>query len=492
MKNKIFIEKARKVHGDRYDYSLVEYVNKNTKVKIICKKHGEFLKIPNIHIRNGDCPKCVRSVPTTDEFIENARKVHGDRYDYSFVEYTHSKQKVKIICKVHGMFEQIPNNHLGGADCYECSGTPKSNTEKFILESNEVHHNRYDYSLVNYIDAHTSVQIICKEHGVFDSKPYTHKAGHGCKICAYESNGVMCRNTNDKFKDDANKIHSDLYDYSLVDYVTNKKKVKIICKVHGLFEQTPASHLRGQCCPKCTSHISKPEIEVFEFVKTLSDNVMQSNRKIIKPKELDIFCNTNKIAIEFNGLYWHSSKSFETHEEFKNKHLYKTIECEKLDIRLFHIFENEWNDKKEIWKSILTNAFNKSEFKTVTSSKKISKTVAKNFLKKNSLEEFNENSISIGYYSENDLICVLNNDILAYKLFTHSNIEIYLDKTKFLKINRRIPETLLQYKLIENTEPNPHFHNDKKFVKSENAFMSYANGYSCIWDCGYKIYKGKL
>ena len=105
-----FIEKAKKVHGDKYDYSKVEYVNSRTKICIICPQHGEFWQTPNAHLMKEGCPKCkgenVSKVNrrTTNEFIEKAKKVHGDKYDYSKVDYKNNSTKVCIICPIHGEF----------------------------------------------------------------------------------------------------------------------------------------------------------------------------------------------------------------------------------------------------------------------------------------------------------------------------------------------------------------------------------------------------
>ena len=101
-----FIEEVIKIHGDIYDYSKVDYKNANTKIIIICKIHGEFDKTPSKHTNSKQgCAKCSGYyIPTTDEFIENAKLIHGDRYNYSKVDYKYSNENVIITCKVHGDF----------------------------------------------------------------------------------------------------------------------------------------------------------------------------------------------------------------------------------------------------------------------------------------------------------------------------------------------------------------------------------------------------
>jgi len=125
---------------------------------------------------------------TQDEFIDKAKLIHGDKYDYSLVDYVKSKTKVKIICPIHGIFEQRPNDHLCNYGCVECGRDlnkfkTRKNTDEFILQASNIHINLYDYSQVNYINAFTKVKIICPIHGEFTQLPNSHLNGSGCSIC---------------------------------------------------------------------------------------------------------------------------------------------------------------------------------------------------------------------------------------------------------------------------------------------------------------------
>jgi hypothetical protein len=188
-----FINRARLVHGHRYDYSKVDYINSNSNVKIICLKHGIFNQLPLNHINlSQGCPICVgRGKGTTERFINNCKKVHGDNYDYSIVKFVNSKTKIKIICPKHGIFEQFTNNHLCGNGCPICNGNKQKTSQNFIFESNKKHGNKYDYSLVNYINNYTKIKIICPKHGIFEQKPNHHIAGNGCSICKIKSKGEV-------------------------------------------------------------------------------------------------------------------------------------------------------------------------------------------------------------------------------------------------------------------------------------------------------------
>lgn len=185
-----FIEKAKAIHGDKYDYSKVEYVNNHTKVCIICPEHGKYYVSPINHLyKRSKCPYCSNKHQwTTDEFIKRANKIHGDKYDYSKTEYINSHSKVCIICPEHGEFWQLPNDHLNGFGCKKCSYEKLRHkylfdTKTFIEKAKAIHGDKYDYTESVYIDSHSDIKIICKKHGEFITKPYMHLQGQGCPKC---------------------------------------------------------------------------------------------------------------------------------------------------------------------------------------------------------------------------------------------------------------------------------------------------------------------
>ena len=197
---------------------------------------------------------------TTQDFIEKARKVHGDKYDYSCTEYKGARYNVDIRCKIHGVFTQMATNHLSGKGCKECSRIKvakdqTSNTEEFIKKAKNVHGNRYDYSLVDYKNNRTHIEIICTEHGSFLQTPSGHLSGKGCTECGKEKNKEDTRSrimlSKDEFIKRANNVHKNLYDYSKIEYVDTRTKIKIVCKKHGSFLQTPQKHMSGRGCPSC-------------------------------------------------------------------------------------------------------------------------------------------------------------------------------------------------------------------------------------------------
>lgn len=181
---------------------------------------------------------------TTDEFIKRARKVHGDKYDYSKSVYTRSCNKVITICKEHGEFLVIANDHLyNKTGCSKCAKQYTPTTEEFIDRAKKVHGDRYDYSKSVYVGAAVKLIVICKKHGEFCPTPANHCNGSGCKKCGYESNEISLSVSQNEFIERATRIHKNKYDYSVAVYTKGRNKIKIICPKHGEFLQKANSHL---------------------------------------------------------------------------------------------------------------------------------------------------------------------------------------------------------------------------------------------------------
>lgn len=188
---KEWIESCRKIHGDKYDYSLVKYTNARDKVDVIChekdewgNEHGVFSIRACNHSSGTGCPICgKRYQMSKDEFVRKAKQVHGDKYDYSDTVYEKSTKKVEIRCPEHGIFSQVAASHLSGAGCPKCNHGVKYTKETFIERAKEVHGDYYDYSKVVYSGAKTPVEIICPRHGSFLQTPDAHNRGCGCSLC---------------------------------------------------------------------------------------------------------------------------------------------------------------------------------------------------------------------------------------------------------------------------------------------------------------------
>ena len=269
-----FISKAITIHGDKYDYSKSIYSGCENKLIIICKEHEEFKQQPNNHLQGKGCMKCSilkrndKSRYTTEIFIEKAKKIHNNIYDYSKVEYTNYHNKVKIICKEHGQFEQSPSHHLKGQGCCKCGEIKTANSK---------------YS------------------------------------------------STDEFIEKSKKIYGDKYDYSKTEYKKSDKNIIIICKEHGEFEKRPSNHINSnQGCPKCQTkkQHSKTQIQWLNFI-SIKDNIniqhAENGNEFLIPStkyKADGYCQKTNTIFEFHGSYWHGNPNI-----FKPDEINKTTKC---------------------------------------------------------------------------------------------------------------------------------------------------------------------
>lgn len=321
-----FIEQAKTIHGDKYEYFGTQYFNSKTKVIINCPTHGEFNQIPNSHLHGNGCEMCARIkrrnalLCTTEKFIEKAKKKHGDKYDYSKVVYVNDKGKVIITCPIHGDVKVICSNHLQGSGCPTCGNKRSGRAsmkfftkEEFIEKAKKTHGDKYDYSKVIGGRAQSSIIITCRTHGDFEQLAHNHLKGHGCIRCGNLISANSRRSSTTEFIKKAKKIHNDKYDYSKVVYKNTHTKVIITCPIHGDFKQTPDGHLsQRNGCKKCSCNgYSKVGIKWLEW-RMIRDNCFirhaeNGGEKKIELKKVDGFCEETNTVYEFNGDYFHGN-----------------------------------------------------------------------------------------------------------------------------------------------------------------------------------------
>lgn len=516
-----FIERAKSVHGDKYDYSKTFITSMVKNTTITCPIHGDFETRAANHLLGVGCSECSGNKKlTTESFIKKAHLVHGDRYDYSKVNYVGAKTKVVIICKEHGEFEQEPTNHLMGSGCIKCAGIHKSNTVEFVTRAKLVHGNKYDYSKVNYSTTNEKVSIICSTHGEFKQTPYGHLSGLGCKKCGYKITADSTKISLSEFIERAVSVHNNAYDYSLVRYDTTKDKIKIRCNKHGVFEQECDSHLQGHGCPACGSQMSKGEDEICNLLDSLGVNYYRRDRTLIKPLELDIVIPDHNLAIEFNGLIWHS----ELYGKDKTYHINKTKLCNDAGFRLVHIWEDDWRDRKDIEIAFLRSILGKSDTKRVYARQCdvqfVENVDAKIFLEKNHIQGHVPFSKAVGLYHHNELVALTtftkrNDDYELTRHVTSCNVigslgkavkffgeDVYTfcDNTRFtgesyikagfIKFDKIAPD----YKYLVNNTREHKFLWRREAIRrkrpdvysddlSEREMMLKAE-YPRIWDCG--------
>ena len=231
---------------------------------------------------------------TQEEILKRFKKVHKDKYNYSKVIYTGINNKVIINCSKHNEFLQTPYNHFKGHGCPKCSKNYNYTTFEIIEDFKKIHGDKYNYSKVNYINAEIKIKIICREHGEFLQLPYSHRIGNGCPKCQLLNTIEIIK----RFK----KIHGDTYNYEKIKFKTTNDKVKIICNIHGEFNQVVKDHFSGSGCPKCATEIkeSKGERKIREFLE--ENNIKYSQEvKLFENYRFDFYLEDLNTVIEYDG-----------------------------------------------------------------------------------------------------------------------------------------------------------------------------------------------
>lgn len=406
------IEKMRNIHDGYYDYSISDWIKKSDIIKIICPKHGIFEQSLSVHIRGHKCQECSnRKKITNKDFIKKIKSIDSEIIT-SITEYINSDTKVKFICKKHGIIEKYPNtitNHI----CNKCYISNK-NKNSFINKCLTKFGNKYDYSLVEYVDQSTKVRIIdTTENIIFEQCPDYHLMGK-----------KVCKSNIELFIKKSNIKHNNKYSYKNSNYNGSKNEIEIYCDVHGVFKQSPNNHLRGTGCPKC-NRFNLKQLELSEFIiNNIDSEILLNNREVLNGKEIDIYIPNLKIGFEFNGLYWHS-------EKYKGSkyHLNKTKKCIGSNIDLVHIWEDDWDNKKDIVKSMILNKIGVTKNK-IFARKCIIKEIfdiklIREFLNKNHIQGFLPSKLKFGLFFENELVSIMTFGELRISLGNKKSENIY-------------------------------------------------------------------
>jgi hypothetical protein len=555
-----FIQRSKKTHGDFYDYLNVEYKSAHSKVKIICPKHGLFEQTPNNHQRGQGCKKCGKEKTgkklslSPQSFLQKAKEKHGDKYNYSKTVYKNTKSDIIILCKEHGEFSQSASNHLQGSGCPKC-GIESCIKEKrkslnFVIEEFKKVHadkiNKYNFSESEYIKSNEKIRIFCKDHGEFWITPNNLLGGHKCKKCAFkdlkeETKGSRTKN----FIKKSILLYGHKYNYNKINYIDSISKIDIFCETcKKYFKQTPSNHINGYGCYRCCLKESLLESFIEKFLLKLNISFSKNDRNVLEGKELDFFIPSHNIAIECNGIYWHS----ELMGKNKGYHLNKTEECKKKNIKLIHIFESEIKKAPKKVLSRLKSILNVNKYKFFARKceiQKIDKKTKGNFLNKYHIQNNDRSSIFLGLFYKKRLVSVMtfckNRKALGkkheegeYELsrFASSfNFNVIGGASKLLSnfIKEYSPKKITSYadmrwstgnlyykigfKLIKKSLPNYWYFSKKDSMNLKHRFgfrkgilekrldtfdknkteweNMKLNGYNRIWDCGNFVFEYK-
>lgn len=495
-------ERANKTHDNFYDYSRVVYTKAKDKVEIGCPKHGYFWQTPDTHYKSG-CKDCgleklnLAKFIDKDKYFKTCNLKHNNFYGYSKTVFEKLSDKIVIDCPIHGEFTQKASDHYAGKGCKKCgieSGKINSRIpiSEQIEEFNKVHNNFYTYPNLTWKNRIDSIDIICPVHGEFQQKAINHSKGHGCKKCAKEKTSKALQYNLEDVINKANIVHNFKYTYPRAIYKDSKSKITITCEKHGDFKQKVNNHLSGKGCSKCIENCSKKENVLYEFLSEYFETE-QSNRSILGRQELDIVIHSKKLAIEYNGLYWHSDKFVKN-----NYHLNKTEKANKKGFDLIHVFDDEWLDKEEVVKAkilsyldIYQNIVNSDSCEI----KEVKDENLQNFLIRNSLESGIKGKQQLGLYNGEDLVQVLiandnklqgiftkiNTKVEGEKLFEYyskdfQSIEVIIDR-RWLDDKHYLS---LGFKKVEDYKPNYFYcYGEKRYTKRPDK-----KEVNKIYDCG--------
>lgn len=435
--------------------------------------------------------------------------------------------KIPVECKQHGIYMQAVSSIINSCQCRQCyfeskKGKFKYTTKSWISKAKAVHNNFYQYDKSVFTGIDQKITIICPSHGEFDQTAIAHLNGHKCKKCYIGKSNINRSYNQHQFIAAATAKHGNKYDYTKTVFTGSRNTVIVTCAVHGDFEQVAYYHTHGNGCPECgkqqTTYKSKPEYEIIDFVKSLGvDCVLHSDRSL--GFELDVLIPSHQIAIEYNGLYWHSSNKLSTDLQFSKQHIHKTQICAEHGVKLLHIFENEWLDtiQRNIWKSIIKHALGQSTrvYARNCTVKPLDTETANAFFNQHHLQgcaiadsayglcvnDFLVSAISVAQRGNCLEIIRFCNRIGHTSVGGFSKLLAYISKFNQLDIvvraNRRYSNGKLYcatgFVLACVHEPEYYYIGKKLDIQHQSAFPSstsaiadvmYNNGYRRIWDSG--------
>ena len=359
-----FIKEAKEIFPN-YDYSKVNYINNKTKIKIICPVHGEFLKLPKELLKGSGCQLCRKKQPKekidkTKLFIEKAKKNFGDKYDYSLVNYVDRKTPIKIICPIHGVFEQKAGNHIDGKGCFKC-GVEKRSLNRAKNKSSETMDRLkkmydYDFSISKYTKAIEFIEFKCKKHGIQKMKPNDMLNGHGCPACGNEAKNEDRKLTIEEVKERSIAYHGDIWDFTNSKYGKNRsERIEVKCKNCGRINFKPIYRVIYGRCDYCSK--SQGESWVLRLLEEHKVEYIPEysfeDCKYINTLPFDFYLPKLNIVIEYQGEQHEKEIKFFNDKHRKEKDEIKRNYCKEHNIKEIEIWywENVEEKLKIIWQT---------------------------------------------------------------------------------------------------------------------------------------------
>ena len=244
---------------------------------------------------------------------------------------------------------------------YPSAADIKKRFDAFVKKAIIAHGGVYDYSQAEYTRSDHKIKIVCKTHGSFFQLPYSHLAGRGCSKCGKNSSAIKQSQNKSwdktQFISVAESIHNKKFLYSSTDYTNAKTKVAITCPTHGVFYQTPNKHIHGAKptgCPNCVALISREHTKVNNFLNSVGISYLENVRDLSQ-HEIDIWIQNANFGIEVHGCYWHGCRlnNQENHRRLRNLHHTKATEARSEGFNLYQFWDYEINNKFDIVKSMV-------------------------------------------------------------------------------------------------------------------------------------------
>lgn len=348
-----FLEKEKKVHGDKYEAIRESFTATKDKVKIRCKKCGNiFEQTGTMHLYGNGCSFCHPAPKklTTEKFKEKLAKTHPNLE--VLTEYISTNKPITVRCKIHNhTYTTTPHRLVQGSNCQKCYDDRRGKTilkpiEKVIEDLHKVHGDKYEYPKINeeYENSKSKLTVICNEGHVFISTINKLLSGHGCNKCADIKNGISKRLTPQEVLSRSMKKHKSKYLYPKIneEYTGYNSKITIICPVHGEFKQISGIHMSGCGCPSCNESHLERDISIL-----FPDAERYKKFKWLGKQSLDFYISKNKIGIECQGSqHFEPSEGFGGYTNFLKcleRDIRKNRLCREHGVKLIYIMSKKHN-----------------------------------------------------------------------------------------------------------------------------------------------------